>query len=100
MHYFNEGLQIHPMHLHQFPQLVVAKDGIPLDSPYCADTVNVAPGERYSVLLQADDRPAPGCGTATSSTTPSARTGCSAWSPPSWSTDRGDLRLCPHRPLS
>jgi FtsP/CotA-like multicopper oxidase with cupredoxin domain len=53
-HYYNEGLQIHPMHQHQFPQLIVAKDGIPLDNPYWADTVNVAPGERYSVLMQAD----------------------------------------------
>jgi len=52
--YYNEGLQIHPMHLHQFPQLVVAKDGFPLDSPYYADTVNVAPGERYTVLINAD----------------------------------------------
>ncbi|MFP3882564.1 MAG: multicopper oxidase domain-containing protein [Actinomycetota bacterium] len=53
-HYYNEGLQVHPMHQHQFPQLVFAKDGIPLDNPYWADTVNVAPGERYSVLLRAD----------------------------------------------
>lgn len=55
VHYYNEGLQIHPMHQHQFPQLVFAKDGIPLDHPYWADTVNVAPGERYSVLLQLED---------------------------------------------
>lgn len=53
--YYNEGLQIHPMHLHQFPQLVFAKDGFPLDHPYYADTVNVAPGERYTVLIQATD---------------------------------------------
>lgn len=52
--YYNEGLTAHPMHLHQFPQLVYAKDGIPLDEPYWADTINVAPGERYSVLFQAD----------------------------------------------
>jgi plastocyanin len=52
--YYNEGLQIHPMHLHQFPQLVIAKDGFPLDSPYYADTVNVAPGERYTVLINPD----------------------------------------------
>jgi manganese oxidase len=51
MHYFNEGSQIHPMHLHQFDQIVVAKDGFPVDHPYTADTVNVAPGERYSVLV-------------------------------------------------
>ena len=54
VHYYNEGLQIHPMHLHQFEQIVFAKDGIPLDYPYVADTINVAPGERYSVLVQAD----------------------------------------------
>jgi FtsP/CotA-like multicopper oxidase with cupredoxin domain len=51
VHYFNEGLQAHPMHQHQFPQLVVAKDGIPLESPYWADTVLIGPGERYSVLI-------------------------------------------------
>ncbi len=54
MHYYNEGVQIHPMHLHGMPQLVVAKDGFPLDQPYWADTVNVAPGERYSVLVTAE----------------------------------------------
>ncbi len=53
--YYNEGLQIHPMHLHQFPQLVFAKDGFPLDYPYWADTINVAPGERYTVLVHADE---------------------------------------------
>jgi FtsP/CotA-like multicopper oxidase with cupredoxin domain len=52
VHYYNEGLQAHPMHLHHVPQLVVAKDGFPLESPYFADTVNIAPGERYSVLVQ------------------------------------------------
>lgn len=54
-HYLNEGMQSHPMHQHQFPQLVVAKDGIPLDNPYFADTVNVAPGERYTVLINPDE---------------------------------------------
>src|SRR5690606_21727738 len=55
LHYLNEGLQIHPMHLHGFRQLVVAKDGMPLESPYWVDTLNVAPGERYSVLVHATD---------------------------------------------
>ena len=55
VHYFNEGLQIHPMHQHQFNGLVVAKDGIPLDNPYWVDTLNIAPGERYTVLAQAED---------------------------------------------
>ncbi|MFP4513074.1 MAG: multicopper oxidase domain-containing protein [Acidimicrobiales bacterium] len=55
VHYLNEGLQVHPMHLHGFRQLVVAKDGVPLESPYWMDTINVAPGERYSVLVQVTD---------------------------------------------
>jgi FtsP/CotA-like multicopper oxidase with cupredoxin domain len=49
--YMNEGLQIHPMHLHGLPQLVIAKDGFALPNPYQADTVAVAPGERYTVLV-------------------------------------------------
>lgn len=53
-HYYNEGLTVHPMHQHQFPQLVYAKDGIPLEQPYWVDTINVAPGERYSVLVNPD----------------------------------------------
>lgn len=51
--YFNEGLLIHPMHLHGLPQMVVSKDGFPLTTPYMADTINVAPGERYTVLVHA-----------------------------------------------
>jgi FtsP/CotA-like multicopper oxidase with cupredoxin domain/uncharacterized cupredoxin-like copper-binding protein len=53
-HYYNEGLMIHPMHMHGLDQLVIAKDGFPLDQPYWADTVLVSPGERYSVLVHAD----------------------------------------------
>jgi plastocyanin len=49
--YFNEGLMIHPMHLHGLPQLVVGKDGFPLPAPYSADTIAVAPGERYTTLV-------------------------------------------------
>ncbi|MGZ4756684.1 MAG: multicopper oxidase domain-containing protein [Acidimicrobiia bacterium] len=52
IHYMNEGQQIHPMHLHGIPQLVIAKDGNPLPQPYLADTVMVAPGERYTVLVK------------------------------------------------
>lgn len=50
--YYNEGLQIHPMHLHGPTQLVVAKDGHPLPAPFVADTVLIAPGERYTVLVR------------------------------------------------
>lgn len=55
VHYLNEGVMAHPMHLHGLEQLVIAKDGMPLPQPYRADTVNVAPGERYSVLVKADE---------------------------------------------
>lgn len=55
VHYLNEGVQAHPMHLHGLEQLVIAKDGFPLGAPYKADTVNVSPGERYSVLVKADE---------------------------------------------
>ena len=51
--YMNEGLQIHPMHLHGLPQRVIAKDGHLLEHTYMADTVLVAPGERYDVLVRA-----------------------------------------------
>jgi manganese oxidase len=53
--YMNEGLQIHPMHLHGIPQKVIAKDGHILKNPYMADTVLVGPGERYDVLIKATE---------------------------------------------
>jgi FtsP/CotA-like multicopper oxidase with cupredoxin domain len=53
--YMNEGLQIHPMHLHGLAQLVVAKDGYPLPDPHYEDTVLVAPGERVDVLIRASE---------------------------------------------
>ena len=53
--YMNEGLQIHPMHLHGIPQLVVAKDGWTLPAPHFEDTVLVAPGERIDVIVDATE---------------------------------------------
>jgi uncharacterized cupredoxin-like copper-binding protein len=55
VHYLNEGVMAHPMHLHGMTARVIAKDGIPLQFPYDADTVNVSPGERYSILVQATE---------------------------------------------
>lgn len=49
--YMNEGFMIHPMHLHGIPQLVIAKDGWPLPVPFIADTLNIAPGERWDVII-------------------------------------------------
>ncbi len=53
--YMNEGLQIHPMHLHGMPQLVIAKDGWTLPTPHFEDTVLVAPGERIDVIVDASE---------------------------------------------
>lgn len=49
--YLNEGLLIHPMHLHGLEQEVFAKDGWNLPQPYKCDTLNIAPGERYDVIV-------------------------------------------------
>ena len=55
--YMNEGLQIHPMHLHGMPQEVIAKDGhiLPASARHMEDTVLVAPGERVDVLVRATE---------------------------------------------
>jgi uncharacterized cupredoxin-like copper-binding protein len=55
VHYYNEGLMSHPMHMHQPTGLVVARDGKMLENPFFADTISVAPGERWSVLYTAKD---------------------------------------------
>jgi FtsP/CotA-like multicopper oxidase with cupredoxin domain len=51
--YMNEGLMIHPMHLHGLEQVVFAKDGWNLPQPFTCDTLNVAPGERWDVIVTA-----------------------------------------------
>jgi FtsP/CotA-like multicopper oxidase with cupredoxin domain len=55
VHYQNEGLMGHPMHMHQPVGWIIAKDGVPLLVPQPADTIWVAPGERYTVLYKAVD---------------------------------------------
>jgi uncharacterized cupredoxin-like copper-binding protein len=54
INYFNEGTQYHPMHLHQFDQIVIAEDGFPVPQPYTVDTLNVGPGNRFTVLVHLD----------------------------------------------
>jgi FtsP/CotA-like multicopper oxidase with cupredoxin domain len=46
---------IHPMHIHGGPFVVVAVDGetLPPAERYSADTVNVAPGQRFDVIWTA-----------------------------------------------
>lgn len=55
VHYYNEGLMAHPMHLHQPIGWIIAKDGKELLQPIPGDTFNVAPGERYTVLYKMID---------------------------------------------
>jgi FtsP/CotA-like multicopper oxidase with cupredoxin domain len=54
IHLSNDGAQIHPMHLHGYHFQVVAEDGFVLEQPYMADTLAVAPGQRFDVLVEAD----------------------------------------------
>ncbi len=49
--FMNEGLMIHPMHLHGMPMTIVAQDGY-VNPPYRCDTVNVAPGQRMDALIE------------------------------------------------
>jgi manganese oxidase len=49
--YMNEGMMIHPMHLHGIHQTVIAKDGWDLPMPFKCDTLNIAPGERWDVIV-------------------------------------------------
>jgi manganese oxidase len=55
VNYFNEGLMAHPMHLHQPTGWAIAHDGVPLEQPIPSDTINVAPGERWTVIYTATD---------------------------------------------
>ena len=52
--YMNEGSMIHPMHLHGFPQTVIARDGYPLQ-PFQCDTLTISPGERWDVIVEPDE---------------------------------------------
>jgi len=49
--FMNEGMTIHPMHLHGMHMTVFAKDGWNLPAPWRCDTLNIAPGERWDVVV-------------------------------------------------
>ena len=53
--YMNEGMMIHPMHLHGMHQTVIAKDGWPVPAPWKCDTLNIAPGERWDVVVNCNN---------------------------------------------
>lgn len=49
--FMNEGMMIHPMHLHGMAMTVIDKDGWPQPAPWKCDTLNIAPGERWDVIV-------------------------------------------------
>jgi len=52
--FMNEGIMMHPWHLHGIRMKAVARDGIPLGSAaFECDTLGVNPGERWDVLIKA-----------------------------------------------
>jgi FtsP/CotA-like multicopper oxidase with cupredoxin domain len=53
--FMNEGQLLHPMHLHGFHFTVISQDGGTLPSPYTADTLVIAPGERFDVVFTANN---------------------------------------------
>ena len=54
--FMNEGMMMHPWHLHGMPMRVVARDGYPLGSAaFTCDTLGVNPGERWDVVIECDE---------------------------------------------
>jgi FtsP/CotA-like multicopper oxidase with cupredoxin domain len=54
--FMNEGVMMHPWHLHGMPMRVVARDGYDLGSAaFTCDTLGVNPGERWDVVIDCDN---------------------------------------------
>ena len=54
--FMNEGVMMHPWHLHGMPMRVVARDGYPLGSAaFTCDTLGINPGERWDVIIDCDN---------------------------------------------
>ena len=53
--FMNEGMMIHPMHLHGMHMTVIDKDGWPQPAPWKCDTLNIAPGERWDVVVNCNN---------------------------------------------
>lgn len=50
----NAGYGWRSMHMHGFHFEVIASDGRPLPQPFLKDTISIAPGERYDLLVTLD----------------------------------------------
>jgi FtsP/CotA-like multicopper oxidase with cupredoxin domain len=55
LRFMNEGMMIHPMHLHGMHMTVIAKDGWLQPAPWKCDTLNIAPGERWDVIVNCNN---------------------------------------------
>jgi FtsP/CotA-like multicopper oxidase with cupredoxin domain len=54
--FMNEGIMMHPWHVHGLVMQVIARDGHPLGSAaFSCDTLGVNPGERWDVLIDCDN---------------------------------------------
>jgi FtsP/CotA-like multicopper oxidase with cupredoxin domain len=54
--FMNEGVMMHPWHLHGTPMHVVARDGYELGAAsFRCDTLGVNPGERWDVVIDCDE---------------------------------------------
>ncbi len=54
--FMNEGVMMHPWHLHGMPMRVVARDGYPLGgAAFTCDTLGVNPGERWDVIVDCNN---------------------------------------------
>ena len=54
--FMNEGVMMHPWHVHGMPMRVVARDGYPLGpAAFTCDTLGVNPGERWDVVIECDE---------------------------------------------
>jgi FtsP/CotA-like multicopper oxidase with cupredoxin domain len=51
--FMNEGVMMHPWHLHGMPMRIVARDGYPLGgAEFTCDTLGVNPGERWDAVIE------------------------------------------------
>jgi FtsP/CotA-like multicopper oxidase with cupredoxin domain len=55
LRFMNEGMMIHPMHLHGMHMTVIAKDGWEQPAPWKCDTLNIAPGERWDAIVNCNN---------------------------------------------
>ena len=53
--FMNQGAMDHPMHLHGVHMTVIDRDGWAQPAPWRCDTLNIAPGERYDVIVNCNN---------------------------------------------